>query len=91
MEKRRAAGLSARQEAQLRSWGYPYVLEEFRFHMTLTERPEEQPERGRIKALLQEMLGPALDAPVEIDSISVFEQPDRRSPFAEIARYPLSG
>jgi putative phosphonate metabolism protein len=89
-QKRRAAGLSARQEALLARWGYPYVLEEFRFHMTLTERLEK-PERGRIEALLQGIFGPVLDAPVEIDSISVFEQPDRRSPFTETARYPLSG
>jgi putative phosphonate metabolism protein len=89
-EKRRAAGLSARQEALLGLWGYPYVLEEFRFHMTLTERLEE-PERGRIKALLQGMLGPVLEPPVRIDSISVFEQPGRRTPFAEIARHTLRG
>ena len=90
VEKRRAAGLTARQEALLREWGYPYVLDEFRFHMTLTERLEE-PERGQVKRSLQKMFGPILDLPVRIDSISLFEQPDRRSPFAEIARYPLAG
>jgi putative phosphonate metabolism protein len=90
MEKRRSAGLSARQEALLEVWGYPYVLDEFRFHMTLTDRLH-QPERGKVKASLQEILGPVLEGPVRIDSISVFEQPDRRTPFVEIARYPLSG
>ena len=89
-QRRRAAELSARQESLLRLWGYPYVLEEFRFHMTLTERLEE-PERGRIEALLKEMFGPALDAPVRIDAISVFEQPDRGSPFSETARHALRG
>ena len=90
VEKRRAAGLTARQEALLREWGYPYVLDEFRFHMTLTERLEE-PERGQVKRSLQKMFGPILDLPVRIDSISLFEQPDRTSPFVETARYPLAG
>ena len=32
------AGSPPRQDANLLRWGYPYVLEDFRFHMTLTER-----------------------------------------------------
>ena len=90
IERRRAAGLSACQEALLARWGYPYVLDEFRFHMTLSERLDE-PERGRIKALLQDMFGPVLEAPVTIDSISIFEQPEGGAPFVETARYPLGG
>ena len=30
------SGLTDRQEALLTQWGYPYVMEEFRFHITLT-------------------------------------------------------
>src|SRR5690606_25636692 len=30
LARRRAAGLSARQDRYLHAWGYPYVLEEFR-------------------------------------------------------------
>ena len=36
----------------LERWGYPYVLDRFRFHMTLTG-PLDEPERGRIKAILR--------------------------------------
>jgi hypothetical protein len=36
LQRRRAAGLTARQDALLVRWGYPYVLEEFRFHCSLT-------------------------------------------------------
>lgn len=35
-KRRLAAHLSARQIAHLDRWGYPYVFEDFRFHMTLT-------------------------------------------------------
>jgi hypothetical protein len=34
--RRRATGPAARQETLLARWGYPYVMEEFRFHVTLT-------------------------------------------------------
>ncbi|KRC27811.1 DUF1045 domain-containing protein [Acidovorax sp. Root217] len=36
LARRRAAGLTPRQDALLQQWGYPFVLEEFRFHMSLT-------------------------------------------------------
>lgn len=36
LARRRAGGLTSRQDALLQRWGYPFVLEEFRFHMSLT-------------------------------------------------------
>ena len=36
LTRRRLSNLSARQDALLVDWGYPYVLNEFRFHITLT-------------------------------------------------------
>jgi putative phosphonate metabolism protein len=89
LERRRAAGLSPTQAALLATWGYPYVMEEFRFHMTLTERLD-QPERGRVMAILKARLAPLLGEPLVVDAISVFRQPDRASPFIEAARYPFS-
>ena len=35
-ERRLAANLTTRQIENLERWGYPYVAEDFRFHMTLT-------------------------------------------------------
>jgi putative phosphonate metabolism protein len=36
LQRRRNAHLTARQDELLVRWGYPYVLEEFRFHCSLT-------------------------------------------------------
>lgn len=36
IERRIAPGMSERQVALLREWDYPYVLDEFRFHMTVS-------------------------------------------------------
>lgn len=37
LAKRRGTGLTERQEGYLANWGYPYVLEEFRPHLTLSD------------------------------------------------------
>jgi putative phosphonate metabolism protein len=50
--KRLDAGLSDRQVANLDRWGYPYVLDEFRFHLTLTG-PLDGARRASVAALLQ--------------------------------------
>jgi hypothetical protein len=36
LAKRRSAGLTPGQEKSLQEWGYPYLMDEFRFHLTLT-------------------------------------------------------
>lgn len=36
--KRRDAALTPRQDKNLLAWGYPYVFDEFQFHLTLTGR-----------------------------------------------------
>ena len=87
LEKRRAAGLSAQQEQMLQRWGYPYVMGEFRFHMTLSKRIKEDNERD---ALMQEILkhgAEALATPVTVDAISVFRQENKKAPFTRLGRF----
>jgi hypothetical protein len=50
--QRLAAGLSTSQIAHLERWGYPFVFDDFRFHMTLTGRFGAD-RRGAIATLLQ--------------------------------------
>lgn len=88
LAKRRAAGLSARQEQYLLDWGYPYVMEEFRFHMTLTESLPDA-ERAHWKAVLEAHFAPLAGHPLLIDGISVFVQDSLDSPFRHYARLPF--
>ena len=69
-------------------WGYPYVFDRFRFHMTLTGRLEE-PERGRIKAILHSALATHLAHPMPLDQLALFTQTHRVAPFRVVARYPF--
>jgi putative phosphonate metabolism protein len=84
--RRRAAGLTPRQDRNLLRYGYPYVLDDFRFHMTLTERLEP-PERDRVLALLAERAAPVCATPLAIDAIAIFEQPARDAPFVLRRRF----
>lgn len=69
--RRRVAALSDRQEGYLRQYGYPYVLDEFRFHLTLTGalRPEDA---ERIEAELRARTAQVTAQPFEITEICLF-------------------
>ena len=89
LAKRRAAGLTPTQDALLQRWGYPYVFEEFRFHMTLTRRLNAE-EQARIEAVLAPLVAPVTSGPLVIDALSLFAQADRTSPFRLVRRFPFS-
>jgi putative phosphonate metabolism protein len=90
LARRRSAGLSPRQDALLTRWGYPYVMEEFRFHMTLTARLG-----GDEGAAVGRVLVPRVESfcqdPLPIDAICLFRQDRREAPFRLTRRYQLAG
>jgi putative phosphonate metabolism protein len=87
--RRRASGLTARQDRHLLRYGYPYVLDDFRFHMTLTERLQP-PERDQVLAILAGRAAPVCAKPFTIDAIAIFEQPSREAPFTLRRRFPFA-
>jgi putative phosphonate metabolism protein len=87
---RRAVDLTARQEELLVAWGYPYVFDEFRFHLTLTT-PLEEDERTTVAAILDELTEEARKAPGGIKDLVVVLEPAPHAPFRIIARFPLMG
>lgn len=86
LNRRRQAPLSDLEEALLRRWGYPYVMEAFRFHMTLTDRLPDA-ERGKVVPALRKLFGPAVTGTIAIDGLSLFHQEDRDAPFRLVRRY----
>jgi putative phosphonate metabolism protein len=80
--------LSEKEREYLDHWGYPYVFEFFRFHMTLTNRLEE-PERSHVKAILEHAFAPVLAEPLRIDQLALFTQTHRVAPFRVVARFPF--
>lgn len=91
LARRRRAGLSPRQDELLLRWGYPYVLEEWRFHLTLTGRLTDPGERSVVANALRQRFNGVLDRPLPVRDLCVFRQsaPDR--PFTVLARFRLGG
>jgi putative phosphonate metabolism protein len=89
LARRRAAGLSARQEELLAQWGYPYVMEEFRFHVTLTGRLS-QPQMQDAMRAAHGWFGPALAQPQALDSLCVFGE-DAAGRFHLLKRFAMHG
>lgn len=91
LERRRRSPLSPAQDRHLERWGYPYVFDEFRFHMTLTARLTDTAEHEQVRAALAERTAPVCIDPLRIDAIAVYEQADRKAPFLVTGRYKLRG
>ncbi|WP_342070239.1 DUF1045 domain-containing protein [Yoonia algicola] len=88
LARRRNPGLSARQEALMLEWGYPYVMEEFRFHLTLSGRLPEVDRTAWMNTARTHM--PPLAECYELGSIALCgERADGR--FELIQRYTLTG
>ena len=91
LARRRGAGLSPRQDELLARWGYPYVLEQWRFHLTLTGRLPDVAEREQVATLLRRRFAGFLDRPLAVSDLCVFRQPGPRQPFVVLARFRLGG
>ncbi|KQT52790.1 MULTISPECIES: DUF1045 domain-containing protein [unclassified Aureimonas] len=78
--RRRPDRLSERQRAHLDAYGYPYVLEDFRFHMTLTGSVPEA-ERARVAPRLAERFAAFDGAPLVLSSLALFIEPSPGAPF----------
>ncbi len=86
--RRRPESLSSRQRALMGVWGYPYVMEEFRFHLTLTDRLPE-PEVAPVLTALQAQFAPVLPRPFVIEDLCLFGEDD--AGFHLLHRYALTG
>jgi hypothetical protein len=86
--RRRSAGLTPAQEMLLTKWGYPYVMDEFRFHLTLSGKLQAD-ELQNLKSILQNHISHLTQTPVRVDDVGlVGEAEDGR--FHLIRRLPLA-
>ncbi|MBC05221.1 DUF1045 domain-containing protein [Thalassospira sp.] len=90
MNKRRAAGLTDRQEENLVRWGYPYVMEEFRFHLTLTNKLSDDQIVPFTNAL-SDLVATLCEAPFVVREVCLFGDPGDQKPFRLLKRFPLAG
>ena len=88
LARRRSVGLDAVEEANLARWGYPYVLDRFRFHVTLTG-PIDAAEAARLMPPLATLFAPVIRAPLRLDAVALFEEASAGAPFVLVERFAL--
>lgn len=87
--RRRQSGLTEAQARNLATWGYPHVMDCFRFHITLTgklPKPLIEPVRN----VLDAALAPLLPAPFVVGGLTLAGE-DRDGFFHALHHSPLTG
>jgi putative phosphonate metabolism protein len=86
LARRRKAPLTPEQDERLLAWGYPYLFDDFRFHMTLTDALREPDIAARLERALKVHFAD-LEGPHRFDSVALFKQDARSEPFRVLARF----
>lgn len=88
LARRQQMPLSPRQSELLLQWGYPYTAEEFRFHMTLTDKLDA----GEVADSLHDAAVQyfTLSEPLIINSIALFVEYQAGADFELLERFPFS-
>ncbi|MGD1881498.1 MAG: DUF1045 domain-containing protein [Paracoccaceae bacterium] len=87
--RRRSTRLTPQQDANLARWGYPFVMDEFRFHLTLTGPLTDAMISDANAALSCALANLSLNS-FDIDALTVLgERADGR--FIQMSRHPLAG
>ncbi|ADU62175.1 MAG: DUF1045 domain-containing protein [Pseudodesulfovibrio sp.] len=89
LERQRSRGLTPTQERLLADWGYPYVLGEYLFHLTLTGPVRDKARRKTLLRRLAEFTEPLRKAAHPVRDICVFHQEFTEAPFFLTHRVPL--
>lgn len=86
--RRRPERLTEAQRVNLASWGYPYVMDEFRFHMTLTGAVESE-QAPHVHNELRRRFAAHEGAPLPINGLALFIEMRRGDPFTIHRWQPL--
>ena len=87
--RRRKANLTPAQDARMLEWGYPYILDDFRFHMTLTSAIADEAVRARVLETLSQLFA-YVTGPHRFDAVAIYRQADREAPFEVVSRFSFA-
>ncbi len=87
--RRNPAALTPRQRGHLLTYGYPYVLEDFKFHLTLTGSLSHAGTQPMHHAA-QHIFAPYIAGPFHVQDLCLFGEDAVTGPFHLIHRYPLN-
>jgi hypothetical protein len=89
LQRRTGAGLTARQKELLNEWGYPFVMDQFQFHLTLSGslKHVDHQVKENLKTAAQSWFAPLLENGLLIDSVSWFTQDKKNGDFRWVERF----
>ena len=88
--RRKPDELNAAERQNLVQWGYPYVFDEFRFHMTLTGRVAVE-RRDAVENVLLDHFAAFHGRPLPVAGLALFREPARGADFTVHSLFPLGG
>lgn len=88
IERRNPDGLSAAQFTNLHRWGHPYVMDEYRFNMSLTG-PVATQHMPRVEKALHDIFDPLLEEPVSFSNLALFIEREPGAPFQVHSLHPM--
>jgi len=91
LERRRMSGLSPKLDAYLTDWGYPYIFDEFRFHMTLSNKLENDTDAGCLAAAARIHFAGVTGRPRTCAQFALYTEQERGAPFQVHTVFTLSG
>ncbi len=90
LAKRHPERLDPRQRELLEEWGYPFVLDEFRFHLTLTDDLDPAAAKRAGKRLVRD-LEPVLGKSVPLATLALAIEREPGAAFEVHSIHPLGG
>ncbi|NKN37136.1 DUF1045 domain-containing protein [Agrobacterium sp. a22-2] len=88
--RRRPERLSDSQRANLMRWGYHHVMDDFRFHMTLTG-PADPGIAPILSDVLNQRFADFVNRPLTVSGLGLFVEESRGAPFTVKSWLPLRG
>lgn len=88
--RRRPERLTPRERELLDRFGYPYVLDQFQFHMSLTG-PVPEDRADAVETLLARHFRPFVGKPLDISHLALFRERSAGADFEVLRLFPLRG
>ncbi|MDR1921337.1 MAG: DUF1045 domain-containing protein [Candidatus Adiutrix sp.] len=87
----RRGRLAPRLAENLKNWGYHLVLDDFKFHMTLTGPVDSGRTAAALIKFMEEYFQPVLARENIFGALTLLYQEDRERPFTALKVFPLNG
>ena len=87
--RRKPETLPEPERTYLHDWGYPYVFDAFRFHMTLTG-PVPAERQDEVAAHLETRFSSLIGGPLPVRGLALCIEPERGAPFRVLTLAALS-